>query len=71
MDNLNNLDNVYLYYVAGCQILFAVDKLIYEFNLLSSFYLQKEKVGYWTILQQFVQPAIHFLPIQIILSNKL
>lgn len=71
MDNFKKPDNLYLYYIAGCQILFAVDKLAFEFNLLSSFYLQKEKVGYWTILQQFLQPVIHFLPIQILLSNKL
>ncbi|VVC32687.1 Ergosterol biosynthesis ERG4/ERG24 [Cinara cedri] len=71
MDNLKHPNNIYLNYVAGCQILFSVDKLAFENNLLSSFYLQNEKVGYWTILQQFVQPAIHILPIQILISNKL
>lgn len=71
MHNLKNSDNINLYYVAGCQILFALDKLVFEYNLLSSFYLQTEKVGYWTILQLFLQPAIHFLPIQILLSSKL
>lgn len=71
MDSLKNPVNIHLYFVAGLQIFFAIDKLIFEFNLLSSFYLQKEKVGYWTIIQQFLQPIINFLPIQILLANNL
>ncbi|XP_015374475.1 PREDICTED: lamin-B receptor [Diuraphis noxia] len=71
MDSLKNPVNIHLYFVAGLQIFFALDKLIFEFNLLSSFYLQNEKDGYWTIIQQFLQPIINFLPIQILLANNL
>jgi len=71
MDSLKNPVNINLYFVAGLQIFYAIDKLIFEFNLLSSFYLQKEKDGYWTIIQQFLQPIINFLPIQILLTNNL
>lgn len=70
-ESLKNSVNINLLFVAGLQILFALDKLIFEFNLLSSFYLQKEKDGYWTIIQKFLQPIINFLPIQILLSNNL
>uniref|UniRef100_A0A2S2NHJ1 Lamin-B receptor n=1 Tax=Schizaphis graminum TaxID=13262 RepID=A0A2S2NHJ1_SCHGA len=70
-ESLKNAININLYFVAGLQIFYALDKLIFEFNLLSSFYLQKEKDGYWTILQLFLQPIINFLPIQILLSNNL
>lgn len=71
MNSLKNPVNIHLYFVAGLQIFHAMDKLIFEFNLLSSFYLQKEKDGYWTIIQQFLQPIINFLPIQILLANNL
>ncbi|XP_060880374.1 delta(14)-sterol reductase LBR isoform X2 [Metopolophium dirhodum] len=71
MDSLKNPVNIHLYFVAGLQIFHAIDKLIFEFNLLSSFYLQNEKDGYWTIIQQFLQPIINFVPIQILLTNNL
>ncbi|CAI6367904.1 unnamed protein product [Macrosiphum euphorbiae] len=71
MDSLKNPVNIHLYFVAGLQIFYAIDKLIFEFNLLSSFYLQNEKDGYWTIIQQFLQPIINFLPIQILLTDNL
>lgn len=71
MDSLKNPINIHLYFVAGLQIFHAIDKLIFEFNLLSSFYLQNEKDGYWTIIQQFLQPIINFIPIQILLANNL
>jgi len=70
-ESLKNSININLYFVAGLQIFYALDKLIFEFNLLSSFYLQNEKDGYWTIIQQFLQPIINFLPIQILLANNL
>ncbi|CAH1714152.1 unnamed protein product [Aphis gossypii] len=70
-ESLKNPVNINLLFVAGLQILYALDKLIFEFNLLSSFYLQREKDGYWTIIQTFLQPIINFLPIQILLSNNL
>lgn len=70
MDSLKNPINIHLYVVAGFQIIYALDKLIFEFNLLPSFYLQKEKDGYWTLIQLFLQPAINVLPIQILLANN-
>jgi len=71
MDSLKNPVNVHLYFVTGLQIFHALDKLIFEFNLLSSFYLRKEKDGYWTIVQQFLEPIIKFLPIQILFAENL
>lgn len=71
MDSLNNSINLHLYVVAGLQIIYALDKLVFEFNLLPSFYLQKEKVGYWTTIQLFLLPAINLLPVQILLGNKM
>ncbi|XP_025416427.1 lamin-B receptor isoform X2 [Sipha flava] len=68
--NTANVANVHLYFVAGLQILFAIDKLIFEFHLSKSYYLNKEKDGYWTVIQQFIQPAINFLPIQVLLSKN-
>lgn len=59
-----------MYFIAGLQILFAIDKLIFEFHLSKSYYLNKEKDGYWTIIQQFIQPTINFLPIQVLLSKN-
>lgn len=70
-DSLKSSVNINLCVVAGLQILYALDKLMFEFTLLPSFYLQKEKFGYWTIIQQFLLPVINFLPIQILLTNNL
>lgn len=70
-DSLKSPININLYVVAVLQIVYALDKLMFEFTLLPSFYLQKEKLGYWTIIQQFLLPAINFLPIQILLANNL
>lgn len=71
MDSLKNPVNTHLYVVAGLQIFYAIDKLIFEFHLLTSFYLKNEKDGFWTIIQQLLQPAIRFLPIQILFSTNL
>lgn len=71
IDSLQNSINIHLYVVAALQILYALDQLIFEFNLLSSFYLQKEKDGYWTLIQPFLQPVINILPIQVLLVNNL
>lgn len=71
MDSLKNPLNIHLYVIAGLQIFNAVDKLFFEKHLLPSFYLQKEKGGYLTIIQQFLQPVINFLPVQILLAKNL
>lgn len=71
LDTLGKPINLHLYFVAGWQIFYAVEKLAFEFVLLPSFYLNKEKDGYWTIVQQLLQPAINFLPIQILLAKNL
>ncbi|XP_050436092.1 delta(14)-sterol reductase LBR-like [Adelges cooleyi] len=62
-----NSENLYL--LAGAQIFISVDKLLFEYHLLSSYYLQRENVGFLTVLQYFLLPAINFLPIQIVLAN--
>lgn len=71
MDSLKSPVNFHLYVAAGFQIFYAIDKLIFEYHILPSFYLQKEKDGFWTSLQQFLQPVINVLPIQILLANIL
>ncbi|XP_050534933.1 delta(14)-sterol reductase TM7SF2-like [Daktulosphaira vitifoliae] len=71
LESLKNSINIYLIVLSGMQILYAIDKLLFEFNLLSSFYLQRENVGLLSILQQFLLPAINFLPIQILLSKNI
>lgn len=71
MDSLKSPVNLNLYFVCGLQIFYAIDKLVFEINLLPSFYLQNEKDGFWTIIQQFLQPIINFLPVQILLAKNM
>lgn len=71
MDSYKNDANIHLCFIAGLQILFAIDKFIFEFHLSKSYFLNKEKDGYWTIVQQFLQPAVNFLPIQVLLSKTM
>lgn len=70
LDSLKNPLNIHLYVVVGLQLFNAIDKLFFENHLLPSFYLQKEKYGYLSIVQQFLFPIINSLPVQI-LSAKI